>query len=95
MSLTVPPRENSDPSNLCALTSPRSPCLASLSPGSAPELWKAPAHTLALGSCHEVVIWEGPWFMPVCPLLLQPKLMAQHAPPSHCWEGGTAPAPAS
>ena len=55
--LTVPPRENPDPSNLCALTVPRSPCLASLSPGRAPELWKAPAHSLALASCHEVVIW--------------------------------------
>ena len=83
MALTVPPRENPDPSNLCAVTAPRSPCLASLSPGRASELWKAPAHALALGSCHEVVIWEEPAFMPVCPLFLQPKFMAQHAPPSH------------
>lgn len=76
MALTVPPRENPDPSNLCAVTAPRSPCLASLSPGRASELWKAPAHALALGSCHEVVIWEEPAFMPVCPLFLQPKFMA-------------------
>ena len=48
MALTVPPRENPDPSNLCAVTAPRSPCLASLSPGRASELWKAPAHALAL-----------------------------------------------